>query len=101
MNYVFLYLLRFLLINIKTHNSSEINDYLYLKPWIKINTIHKIIKLKEFLNNLENFNNEGLKQELIDLIKSKKLKVNYDSTKGTIISINDLIYENNNYYIKA
>jgi len=30
---------------------SENIDYLFLKPWNKLNQVHKIIKIKEFVNN--------------------------------------------------
>lgn len=85
---------------------SEKIDYLYLKPWTKLNTIHKIIKIKEFINSLnirdENEKN-NLKDKLIDLVKdktlSKKNKIVYDEVKGNIISISYLIYENGKYDI--
>jgi hypothetical protein len=96
-------------INDKSENKfflSEKVDYLYLKPWSKLNTIHKIIKIKEFINTLDIKNeteNNILKDKLIDLVKdkalSKKNKIVYDETKGNIISISYLIYENGKYDI--
>ncbi len=85
---------------------SEKNDYLYLKPWTKLNIIHKIIKIKEFVNSL-NINNlqetNNLKDSIINIIKdkilSKKIKINYDSSKAVIISISCLAYNNNKYQI--
>jgi len=85
---------------------SEKNDYLYLKPWTRLNIIHKIIKIKEFVNSL-NINNlqetNDLKDRLINIIKdktlSKKTKINYDTNKGVIISISCLAYTNNKYCI--
>jgi hypothetical protein len=83
---------------------SENIDYLYLKPWSKLNPIHKIIKIKEFINNLS-IKNDSEKEELIsDLIeiikdKYKKVKINYDETKGKIISISCLSYDNDKYFI--
>ena len=85
---------------------SENSDYLYLKPWNKLTLIHKIIKIKEFVTNL-NINNieekEILKEKLIELIKNKNLiknnKINYDSAKGKIISISCLLHNNNKYDI--
>jgi hypothetical protein len=83
---------------------SEKIDYLYLKPWVKLTLIHKIIKIKEFVNSLDlSDENEidELKDKLIELIKDKtiKIKVNYDQTKGKIISISHLSFENGKYII--
>jgi len=86
--------------------TSDKLDYLYLKNWNKLNIIHKIIKIKEFINCLDiNDENEKtiLKDKLIEFIKdknlSKKNKINYDSIKGNIISISCLSYENKKYII--
>jgi hypothetical protein len=85
-------------------NNSEKIDYLYLKPWSKLTLIHKIIKIKEFINNLQMDNNskDKLKDELVDIIKNKKIKnkINYDESIGKILSIPILSFENNNYNIK-
>ena len=80
------------------------DDFIYKKPWIKLNVIHKIIKMKEFVNNL-NLPNEKerirIKNELIELIKNKtitkKNTVNYDESQGTIISLKHLEYIDGNY----
>ena len=79
-------------------------DYLYLKPWTKLTLIHKIIKIKEFVNNLEikdETEKDNLKDKLIELIKDKssKNKVNYDETKGKITSIPKLAFQNSQYTI--
>jgi hypothetical protein len=91
-------------INTDTDILSENIDYLYLKPWSKLNQIHKIIKIKEYINSLTDCNlkeKEILIDKLIDLIKIKsKLKLKYDDTKGKIISISVLCYSNNKYYIE-
>jgi hypothetical protein len=97
--------------NIISENKTEQhqcgkNDYLYLKPWNKMTLIHKIIKVKEFVNSLdilEEKEKNKLKDLLIESIKEKinlkKNKVNYDSNKGKIISLSNLIFENGNYNI--
>lgn len=90
---------------------SEINirsedEYLYRKPWNKLNNIHKMIKIKEFVNNLhitnENEKTE-LKNNLIKMIKEKKLSkknsVEYDETNGRIVSIPNLQVKNNIYIV--
>jgi hypothetical protein len=88
---------------IETEKISE-TQHLYLKAWTKLTLIHKIIKIKEFVNNLDindNSQKEELKDKLIDLIKNKttKKKINYDETKGKIISIPQLSFENGKYLI--
>ena len=88
------------------HNNGE--EIYYKKPWVKLNVVHKIIKIKEFVNelkiNLEE-DREKLRGELIELIKNKTLtkkdKIKYDETNMKIVSIVDLEYNNGKYeYIK-
>lgn len=91
---------------IETENHKQIfsDEDLYKKPWPKLNAVHKILKIKEFVNNLK-INSEAeraqLRDELIDLVKlkilSKKEKVNYDEVNGKIISLSDLQYKNDKY----
>ena len=83
---------------------TETIDYLYLKPWSKLTQIHKVIKIKEFVNNLEIKNlieKENLKDKLIDQIKEKKSKnkINYDDTKGKILSISNLSFNDDKYIL--
>jgi hypothetical protein len=92
--------------NIKINNHDNIfsDELLYKKPWTKLNSIHKILKIKEFVNSLK-FNIEEkrnkLKDDLILLVKSKVLtkkdSINYDEINGKIISIKNLEYKNGNY----
>jgi hypothetical protein len=86
---------------------SENIDYLFLKPWNKLNQIHKVIKIKEFINNLQSPINlkkeekEKLKEDLLTLIKNKKKnKILYDESKGNIISISALSFVNNKYIVE-
>ena len=89
------------------HDNIFSDELLYKKTWTKLNSIHKILKIKEFVNSLK-FNVEDerskLKDELINKIKSKiltkKNTVNYDEINGKIISIKDLEYKNGNYIYK-
>jgi ribosome-binding factor A len=93
-------------VNIEKNNSEVYSiDYLYLKPWTKLTQTHKIIKIKEFINNLEIINSvekEELKDQLIELLKDKKVKnkITYDEIKGKIISVSSLTFENEKYCIK-
>ncbi len=83
-------------------------DFVYKKPWNKMNIIHKKIKLEEFVNNLdiEDFEmKKHLKSQFVTMLKNKKLtkktEVEYDAVNGKIISIPSLKYKNNNYNIDA
>ena len=90
-------------VNSDTDILSENTDYLFLKPWNKLNQIHKVIKIKEFLNNLDCQSKEKdfLKEQLIDFVKTKKkVKFTYDETKGKIISISALSFANGKYFIE-
>jgi len=90
----------------KNENSVPNNDEnLYQKSWSKLNAIHKIIKIKEFVNNIKFENDkakEKLKEELVDLVKSKVLtkkdKIIYDEDNGKIISIKNLQYKDGKYF---
>ena len=96
-------------IEIDTNTESELkysDEYVYRKPWNKLNSVHKIIKIKEFINNLQSDDidmKNKLKITLIDMIKDKKLikknDINYDSTTGNITSIPILQYNNYKYII--
>ena len=89
-----------------TTSTQYTDDYLYLKPWVKLNTIHKIIKIKEYINMLlinDEKDKNQLKEKLINMIKNKiitkKDSILYDSTKGKIISIPNLQFINGKYII--
>ena len=80
------------------------DEYLYLKLWTKLSAIHKIIKIKEYVNMLLITNakdKDELKEKLIELVKNKTITkkdtVLYDSTKGRIISIPNLQFLNGKY----
>ena len=97
----------------ETNNLSETSevtysdDYLYMKPWTKLTSTHKIIKIKEFVSKLLINNNQDkdiLKKKLVKLVNNKHLTkkdmVKYDSEKGRIIAIPILTYKNGKYMIK-
>jgi len=84
--------------------NKQIDENMYKKPWTKLNTIHKNLKMKEFVNNLNILNESDknkLKDELLELIKnkilSKKENVKYDEENGKIISLVKLEYNNGKY----
>ena len=91
----------------ETDNHKQIfaDGDLYKKSWQKLNSIHKILKVKEFVNNLK-MNSEKdkikLKDKLVELIKEKKLtkkeNVIYDEINGKIISLPNLQYKDGNYF---
>ena len=95
-------------IDIDSENTIYTDEFVYKKKWNKLHCTHKIIKVKEFINKLK-FNDTSkqniLKNNLIDAIKTRKLtkkdSVNYNSETGTIISIPNLEYINNNYYFST
>jgi hypothetical protein len=88
-----------------TIESSDLSIY-YKKPWTKLNNIHKILKIKEFVNNsiLNNSKKNELIILLIDLVKNKtitkKNMVEYDEEHCKILSINNLEITNNDYNYK-
>ena len=90
----------------ETDNASVTDDFVYKKPWNKLNSVHKVIKIKEFINTMSIDDIEmkkHLRNQLIDMIKKKKLTkkndVEYDHVNGRILSIPALQYKNNNYSI--
>lgn len=99
-----------------TSASKQVNDMnkhsqifedasIYKKPWVKLNPIHKILKIKEYVNSLKIYSEKEralLKDELIELIKikvlTKKENVDYDQVNGKIESLKNLQYENGKYF---
>jgi hypothetical protein len=81
------------------------NENLYTKNWIKLNVVHKILKIKEFVNSLKidsDIERNKIQNILIEMIKmkvlTKKEKVNYDVVSGKIISICDLQFIDGKYH---
>lgn len=100
------------LVNTATENATETehintsDDFVYKKPWNKLNSIHKVIKMKEFINNMSIDDIEikkHLQTMLIDTIKNRKLTkkndVEYDNINGKILSIPTLQYKHNKYCV--
>ena len=69
------------------------SDNLYIKPWTKLHITHKKIKIKEYINNLNDISidrKNSIIENIIKLLINKTLKKNdikYDEINGTIISI--------------
>ena len=84
---------------------SETEESYFYKPWNKMSTVHKIIKLKEYVSelNLDNNIKLNLINYLKDALKNKKKKKNdqvtYNVTKAKIISIPKLELSNNKFSI--
>jgi len=91
--------------NLLTETEKTEDDYLYKKPWNRLNIVHKIIKIKEFVNskNISLENKNSLIQKLTLMVKNKKLHKNsdveYNLESMKIISINCLSQDNNNINI--
>ncbi len=86
---------------------TNVDDFMYKKPWNKLNIIHKIIKMKEFVNELNIDDIEmkkHLKNQLVTMLKNKKLTkksdVDYDAVNGKIITIHSLQGKNNTYNLQ-
>ena len=84
---------------------SETEESYFYKPWNKMSTVHKIIKLKEYVSGLELENSTKMKliSSLKDALKKKKITKNdqviYNINKAKIISIPKLKLSNNNFSI--
>ena len=81
------------------------DDFHFKKPWIRLQYIHKISKLKEFVSKLliNEEEQEKLIIKLINLLDNKyfmkKDRVKYDKIKGIIVSIPDLKYIDGKYHM--
>lgn len=84
---------------------SETEESYFYKPWNKMSTVHKIIKLKEYVSNLELENNIKIKliNYLKNALKNKKITKNdqviYNISKAKIISIPKLELSDNKFSI--
>ena len=79
---------------------DNIDQYMFNKPWNRLPEVHKLMKIKEYVNKsliiYENEKKEKLINQMFTAVKQKKLtrkgSVNYDSINCRIISIPDLKY---------
>ena len=88
---------------------AKIDEYVYRKPWNKLQKDQKLNRLKLFLNTylIKDANNtKFIKKKIIDDFNNNKLNsakvVNYEPFSSKIIGINKLNYntENNKYVYK-
>ena len=80
---------------------NDIEKLAYMRPWNKLHEINKIIKMREFVDNLEISNSLDKKETKIileNLIKERKLNsskiVDYDYNNIKILSIKGVICNN-------
>ena len=94
----------------KTNNIFDnLDQYMFNKPWNRLPEVHKLIKMKEYINkSLIIYDNEKkniLIKKVFAAVKQKKLtrkgSVNYDQVKGRIVAIPSLKYDKNKeeYYL--
>ena len=84
----------------ETENHKQIfaDDDLYKKSWQKLNSIHKILKVKEFINNLKMDSEKDkikLKDELVELIKDNNSQLNIQllTNDNHTLNTKDLFFE--------
>jgi hypothetical protein len=95
-------------IDTQKDNLDAINQFIYNKSWNKLALVHKILKIKEYVNKSLSINNEESKKklidELVDAIKNKRLskkdQVNYDEVKAMVISVPSLKHNNGKFYLQ-
>lgn len=88
--------------------AKDMDIMMFRKPWNKLKEFHKIMKIKEYINNLEYgtkaktkniiANKEHLKTELCNGLKAKKFGKNkaeiiYDQENMNILSIDCLVFQ--------
>tara|TARA_B100000768_G_C11251721_1_gene364399 strand:- start:690 stop:1130 length:441 start_codon:yes stop_codon:yes gene_type:complete len=84
---------------------SETDEGYFYKPWNKMSTVHKIIKIKQFVNNMNIENDKKsklityLKTALKKKIISKNDQVIYNISQAKIVSIPKLELKNNSFSI--
>lgn len=81
---------------------SKIDEYLFRRPWNRLDEVHKKIKINEYIENYlfnaPEENIEQIKNQLMKDLKNKKLNsakvVTYDPASTTILNIAKLDYDN-------
>ena len=90
-----------------TETFDEINEQLYRKAWSRLPSFHKMVKIKEYLNELidDKDEREKLLKEIEKNISNKKLNtkksIGYSSKDKKILSMSviKLDKKTNNYYL--
>ena len=80
---------------------DNIDQYMFNKPWNRLPEVHKLMKIKEYVNKsliiYENEKKEKLMSQMFTAVKQKKLtrkgSVNYDPINCRIISVPNLKYD--------
>ena len=95
-------------------HSKDMDRLSYNKPWAKLRDFHKIIKIKEFVANLEypkkiseidrEKNREKILEKLLLGLKEKKIgknktEITYNESKMKIEDIDCLTMQKNKYYV--
>lgn len=100
-------------LKIKNPRKNNINKYwqsidnlMFSLPWNRLDEVHKIIKINEFLQNNKKYSKlhgyDKLNSKLIKLVEEKKLKkdhVEYDEKEKKIISIKIIRKKKDKVYI--
>ena len=87
---------------------DEANKYVYHKPWNKLAKIHKMLKLKEYIEEKlpikTSKNREQLMEQMKEYLDSGKLNkasvVKYDASKAMITLIDILECDSGHYKLK-
>lgn len=84
--------------SIQQNMFADVEEHMFKKPWKRLPDVHKIMKIKEFLDN--NITGETEKKKLFKTIKKKYIKegptlskcIKYDNKNGTITNITCIVY---------
>lgn len=83
---------------------SQIDKYVYMKPWKKLPNFHKNVKIREYV--LERYkDHKEVEKILMDAVESNELKINssvvYDQSLCKILDIPILKENSGKYYLEA
>jgi uncharacterized protein (UPF0248 family) len=86
---------------------EAINEFIFNKTWNKLAPVHRILKIKEYVNKSLSISDDKVRKELIEeltlAVKTKRLsrkdQVNYDDVKAMVISIPLLKHKNGKFYL--
>lgn len=86
--------------NHKLHVEDYLNDVestVYRKPWTKLRLCHKIIKMQEFINQLDHDVDKDMMSKITTLLSakaqiSKQLGIKYDANTMRITEVDAIVY---------